>query len=350
MRYEKTAYNHPQTGERIVRDIPVDFHKPWRNFTLEAKEALDNIIVSFKQNLRVINKATNRYEKWVDKDGIKTKEIHEQNGINWAIRKPMHKETVSGRVDLPRIKVPKGKVLTATRKSLDTSFNFKTIESITDTGIQKILKNFLVSKGSNSEVAFSSEGIEEMNNNIDKYNDGKFHHPIYKVRMFELGSKFILGQTGNKKDKYVEAAKGTNLFFAIYADKQDKRTFESIALNQVIERQKQGLNAIPQKNDKGHDLLFDLSPNDLIYVRDEEEKELVNYSLPNVLNKEFASRIYKIVSFTGGRFFIVSQSVSTSIVNKVEFTSLNKTERTLDGIMAKEFCVKLSVDRLGSLA
>ncbi len=30
------------------------------------------------------------------------------------------------------------------------------------------------------------------------------------------GNKFSVGLTGNKKDKYVEAEKGTNLFFAIY--------------------------------------------------------------------------------------------------------------------------------------
>jgi CRISPR-associated endonuclease Csn1 len=38
-----------------------------------------------------------------------------------------------------------------------------------------------------------------------------------------LGSKFQVGQTGNKKDKYVEAAKGTNLFFAVYEDKNGKK-------------------------------------------------------------------------------------------------------------------------------
>ena len=34
------------------------------------------------------------------------------------------------------------------------------------------------------------EGIEDMNKNIEKYNDGKPHQPIYKVRIFEMGSKF----------------------------------------------------------------------------------------------------------------------------------------------------------------
>src|SRR5690606_17305408 len=116
-----------------------------------------------------INKATNKYEKWRKENGEKKKVLVAQSGMNWAIRKSMHKDTVSGRIELPRIKVPKGKILTATRKSLDTSFNEKTIESITDTGIQKILMNYLRFKGS-PQLAFSPEGIEELNEQIEQFN------------------------------------------------------------------------------------------------------------------------------------------------------------------------------------
>lgn len=331
MKFEKVVYNHSQTGERIERDIPKQFLKPWNNFTTDARNNLEKIVVSFKQNLRVINKATNNYEKWVEKDGIKTKELVKQEGINWAIRKPMHKETVSGQISLSWVKVPKGKILTATRKSLDTSFDLKTINSITDTGIQKILKNYLEFKGS-AELAFSPEGIEDLNKNIEKFNDGKLHQPINKVRVFELGSKFPLGQTGNKKDKFVEAAKGTNLFFGIYADKNEKRSYETIPLNIVIERQKQGLPSVPEFNDKGHRLLFSLSPNDLVYVAMDDESNIKN--------------IFKIVSFTGGRLYVIPQSVSTVIANKAEYTQLNKIEFTTE----KDKCYKLKINRLGDIS
>lgn len=317
-----------------ARDKFTEFKKPWNNFTVDAKNELEKIVVSFKQNLRVINKATNHYEKIIN--GKKTKA--EQKGVNWAIRKPMHKETVSGLVDLPRIKVPKGKILTATRKSLDTSFNEKTILSITDTGIQKILLNYLKVKGS-PELAFSPEGIEEMNQNISLYNDGKPHKPILKVRVFEVGSKFQIGYKGNKKDKYVEAAKGTNLFFGVYVDENGKRSYDTIPLNIVIERQKQGLGSVPETNEKGHRLLFSLSPNDLVYVPNEDENEITNIK-----------NIYKVVSFSGNQMFCVKQDVASSIVNKQEFSSLNKMERSIEGTMIKEVCIKLQVDRLGNIS
>ena len=37
MKFEKVAYNHPQTGERIEREVPKQFLKPWETFTVEAK-------------------------------------------------------------------------------------------------------------------------------------------------------------------------------------------------------------------------------------------------------------------------------------------------------------------------
>ena len=345
MKFEKVVYHHTQTGNKIEREIPKQFLKPWENFTFDAKHNLESIIVSFKQNLRVINKATNYYEKYVEKDGTKNKERVEQTGTNWAIRKSMHKDTVSGKVDLPWVKVPKGKILTATRKSLDTSFDLKSIGSITDTGIQKILRNYLEFKGS-PELAFSPEGIEDLNKNIEKYNDGKPHQPINKVRVFELGSKFQVGQTGNKKDKYVEAAKGTNLFFAVYEDKNGKRSYETIPLNEVIERQKQGLSVVDLKGTND----FYLCPNDLVYIPSEDELENINNIDFKNIAKEKNERIYKVVSFSGSQIFFVRQDIATSIVNKAELSTLNKMERAMDGSMIKENCVKLNVDRLGNIS
>lgn len=328
-----------------TKNIPKEFKKPWSNFTVDAQDELAKIVVSFKQNLRVINKATNRYERI--KDGKKIKDY--QKGLNWAIRKPLHKEFVFGKVNLPWVKVPKGKINVAIRRNLDISFDCKKILTITDTGIQNILRKYLASKDSNSEVAFSPEGIEDMNKNIWQYNDGKMHKPILKVRTFEVGSRFQLGQTGNKKDKYVEAAKGTNLFFAIYIDEAGNRSYETVPLNIVIERLKQGLNAVPEINDKGKILLFYLSPNDLVYVPTVEEIEN-NSSISFVdLGKEQTSRIYKMVSSSGSQCFFLQQFVANTIVDKMEFSALNKMERSITGEMIKDICIKLNVDRLGNV-
>ena len=318
------------------------FKKPWDTFTQEVRVALEDIVVSFKQNLRVINKATNYYEHWVEENDKLIKKMVKQEGTNWAIRKPLHKETVSGKITLEREKVSGGKILTATRKTIDSTFTEKVIEGITDTGIQKILLNYLKFKKS-PEIAFSPEGIEELNKNIALYNDGKPHKPIYKVRIFEQGSKFPLGEVGNKSQKYVEAAKGTNLYFGVYQGK-DKRSFATIPLNEVIERQKQGLPSVPEYNEKGDPLLFSLSPYDLVYVP--IEGEIIEDIDFQHLSKEQKERIYKIVSFTKGRIYGIPNKVAVSIVNKMEYTQLNKIEF----IKEKEVCIKLKVDRLGNIS
>ena len=317
------------------------FKKPWDTFTQEVRAALEGIVISFKQNLRVINKATNYYERWVEENGKLTKKMVKQEGTNWAIRKPLHKETVSGKITLEREKVSGGKILTATRKAIDSTFTEKVIEGISDTGIQKILLNYLKFK-KNPEIAFSPEGLEELNKNIALYNDGKPHKPIYKVRIFEQGSKFPLGEAGNKSQKYVEAAKGTNLYFGVYQGK-DKRSFTTIPLNEVIERQKQGLPSVPEYNEKGDPLLFSLSPYDLVYVP--IEGEIIEDIDFRNLSKEQKERIYKIVSFTKGRIYGIPNKVAVSIVNKMEYTQLNKIEF----IKEKEVCIKLKVDRLGNI-
>ena len=345
-----------------------EFKKPWSNFTTDAKKALESIVISFKQNTRVINKATNYYEKYVEKNGEKVKGIVKQEGTNWAIRKPLHKETVSGKVQLERIKVAKGKILTATRKSLDSTFNEKTIESITDTGIQKILLNYLKAKGGNPETVFSPEGIEEMNQNIALYNEGKQHQPILKVRVFEQGSKFSLGEVCNKKDKYVEAAKGTNLFFGVYADKDGKRSYDTIPLNVVIERQKQGLSSVPELNEKGHHLLFSLSPNDLVYVPSgDEDVSIIDF---NNLSKEQVNRIYKFTDGSGIMANFIPANISSvlfnmnkekqkktlgkeiySVQNEIGVGSQgSKNENAMTGQQIKAVCIKLKVDRLGDIS
>lgn len=432
-RFEKITYNHPKTGVRIEREVPKDFIKPWGAFTVEARNALENTVVSFKSNLRVINKATNHYEKWVVKDGFRMKVLHEQHGVNWAIRKPMHKDTVSGMVQLRRKKVVSFSVAldnvidivnkslrkeiqslqakgmdklktikhfkdnnnlwreedisrveifyweadnVASRVSLNDTFDEGRIETITDTGIQKILlkhlnnyRGRLDEKGIEipaSLLAFSAEGIEEMNKNIIILNDGQLHQPIIKVRTYEpRGNKFNVGQTGNKTKKYVEAAKGTNLFFAIYQDSEGNRSYDSIPLNVVIERQKQGLSSVPEKNKDGDSLLFHLSPNDLVYIPSAEEKEDFKPVNFNKLNKDQSRRIYKMVSCTGGECHFVPSTYASPIVNN-ECGSNNKNERMMQffdsddlletgkkgitkPLMIKSNCFKLVIDKLGNI-
>lgn len=381
---------------------------PWESFPADVKATLENMVVSFKQNLRVINKATNHYQ--VIEDGKKVVKT-QTKGDNWAIRRSMHKDTVFGEVNLKRIKEVgvneafknpdrivdkelKAKMLAmkqlsfdlkrvkkyfeeekdawqdvnlkkipiyyftketidrffATRKPLDESFDESKIKNhVTDTGIQKILLHHLAANDNDPKLAFSPEGIEEMNRNIVALNDGKSHQPIYKVRWYEKSDKFAVGTAGCKAKQFFEADKGTNLFFAIY-DKEylseqgtlaRTRSYASVPLNEVIERQKKGLPSAPE-NEDGMQATYVLSPNDLVYVPRQGE-DVVDASHID------RGRIYKMVSSSGNQVFFVHSNTANVIVNKVEFSAMNKMERAITGEMIKEICIPIEVDRLGNI-
>jgi CRISPR-associated endonuclease Csn1 len=395
--------------------------KPWKTFTSDAQSSIENMIVSFKQNLRVINKTTNRIEHY-DENGKKTL-VKQCKGDSWAIRKSMHKDTVYGEVNLRRIKeiklsdaiknpqtivdkeikkkiftfiqndtkekeivkyfsdnkdvwseVASGKVKVyyytkdtkdrffAVRKPLDSSFTEKKIkDEVTDTGVQKILLNHLEANEKNAEIAFSPDGIDRMNRNIIELNEGKFHQPIYKVRVYEKADKFAIGSKGNKSKKFVEAAKGTNLFFVVYSiEKEDKksktkqavRTYATAPLEMVINCQKKNpkdwkaeLDSVLKEKeyvDKEAKLLFILSPNDLVYLPTKEE-------LKNGVGEVDKKRIYKIVSFTVVRLYAVPFIMAKTIVDKVEYSQLNKVEFTDEKESIKEICQPICIDRLGNI-
>lgn len=440
-RFEKAINGY---GKEI--EVAKEFIMPWPSFTTDARQVLQNIIVSFKQNLRVINKTTNFYQHY-DSEGKKIFR-KQTDGDSWAVRKSMHKDTIFGEVNLRKkkavslneaIKRPnsivnkdfKKKVIEllkegrdakfikkyvdenkevwsdintakievyyftkdekkrngepkehyfATRKSLDNSFDQKKIkDSVTDTGIQKILLAHLEAKDNNPEQAFSPDGIEEMNRNIIALNKGKFHQPILKVRVYEKADKFAVGQTGNKTKKFVEAAKGTNLFWGILGSESINketgkteivRSYLTIPLNVMIECQKKfgskwqkNLEAYLQEKNlisTEQKILFTLSPNDLVYLPTKEEAH-------NKISIIDRNRIYKYIDpgMNTGNFipFAVAKTIFSmkfSDQKKLEIeipiqdeyglgSQGSKSPRAVTGEMIKETCIPIKVDRLGNV-
>ncbi len=333
------------------------FKKPWETFTQDAKNILETTIISFKQNLKTIKKSTNYYEKYVEENGkfIKKKVKQDGENPNWTIRKPLHKDTIYGKVELNK-KLSEGEIFTANRKSIEslTKKNIEYIKDIdskkiiTDFGIKKILRNYLNHKDIET---FTTEDVSELNKNIAQFNNGKDHKPIHKVRIYENSNhKFKLGERGTKNKKFVETAKGTNLYFNVYQNVKGERNYRTIPLTEVIENHKQGNKFITPniyEKQETYSLLFTLSPGDLVYVP--EENEIIEHINFSNLNKEQKNRIYKVVSFSEKDCFFIKQNIAKSIINKQEFSSSNKMEKDLNGIMIKSVCIKLSVDRLGNI-
>ena len=425
-----------------------EFLKPWDSFTTDARQALENIIVSFKQNLRVINKTTN-YIQHYDENGKKVL-VKQDKGDSWAIRKSMHKDTGWGEVNLrfkktvaiteavkcperivnkefkkkvqemlklghdakyikkyveenkdvwADIDIKKIDVYYFTKETKDRYFATRflsdlvgymsgikdydkaisKIEGITDTGIQKILKAHLQAKDNNPELAFSADGIDEMNRNIVELNGGKSHKPIYKVRRYECGNKYSIGQVGSKAKKFVEADKGTNLFFAIFSSEklnketgkmESVRSYLTIPLNVMIDCQKKfgkdwrnNIESYLKENNFVSNevkLLFLLSPNDLVYLPTKED-------LKDGVKEIDRKRIYKFIDPNSNKGNFVPYS-SANVIFSINFTDqkkrgvdypiqdeygvgsqASKNPRAITGEMIKETCIPIKVDRIGNI-
>lgn len=382
IRYELEAKLIDPTKPRGERA----FVKPWKNFTIDAKSFLESTIASFKTNNKIISKTKNIYEKYVEENGKlkKSKVIQKPNPDFWAIRKALHKQTVYGKVKLKEYKTVQlstvlstphiiankvirneinklhvqyngdlGKIkkhlkdqplvvdgvnitkvdkvvwndgMVASRSELNDSITLKNIESITDSGIKKELKKHLEIYGNDIGRAFSSEGLEAFN--------AKRKIPIYKVRISEeQGKKYMVGSTSNKSKKFVEAEKGTNMFFVIYKNLETGEHVinedSTIGFGDIVALSK---NKLPLAPDIAGHSWFSLSPGDIVKVDSGDTKEY-----------------YKVVSFTKQQCFFIPVNTAISISDKIEYTSLNKFERNEEGIMIKSVCQKMKINRLGEI-
>lgn len=427
----KTMLCYKKYNKKDKQNYKWVFKKPWETLTQEAHEKLATTIISFKQNLRVINKTTNRYTKWVKDDTGKLKKqlVKQDKGDSWAIRKPMHLPMPYAKknyeFDILKVADNIGKrnliidknireqvikvcaqlenKVTQVQKHLKENpllaeDGTPIISTAYKTGVEKFRKRQPISKLSNrgqggiktpedaikfinkvSDYNLQSDLLKHLNENqsdidlafsqdgIDNFN-AKRKIPIYKLPIAESGDKrFPLGHSIGNKHKWMEAAEGTNLFFAIYQDENKKRTYGSIPLNVVIEHQKQGLSSVSANNEAGNSLLFWLSPNDLVYVPTKEEIENPQSVNFEKLSKEQAKRIYRFVDGSGTTANFSPNQSAASILDssRAELKKLNlnylifneyglgssqsKNQKSIDDIMIKDCCWKLEIDRVGKI-
>lgn len=413
------------------RTVYKEFLMPWNQFKSDTYNSLQEIIVSFKQNLRILTQATNLFTKYVDGE---KKQESQHSADHYAIRKSLHKDTVYGHVNLQRIttvplkdalknvnrivdKPLKKKIkelinahfnekqllihfkdyayewrgydfkkvkvfyftdekemMVATRFCNDLVSVFsgkskkqdveKAIVQITDTGIQTILTNYLNENLDQIEFAFSAEGLEKMNDNIAAYNNGKQHKPIYKVRLFEpKGKKFQIGQSGNNSNKFVVADDGTNLFFAVYKNKDGERKYKTIPLEEVVARMKLKLHPVNDTDEEGNKLLFYISPNDMVYLPTPDELANGYVNLESI----DANRVYRFVDSSGTTANFVPAKIAKVVYHQKKDQAerfcngaiiqdelgkgspQSKNQKAITGEMVKDSCIPLVVNRIGEI-
>ncbi|GHE54579.1 type II CRISPR RNA-guided endonuclease Cas9 [Roseivirga thermotolerans] len=226
----------------------------------------------------------------------------------------------------------------------------KSIFKVADYQLQLDLIDHLNSYYSegNLDFAFSPDGIDRFNRNRKT--------PIYSVRLAESGSsRFELGEKKGNNHKYVEATTGNNIYFAVYKNRESgERKFETIPLRESFERLKQGEKTpAPRLNKDGYKLLFTLSPGEVVFVPDEEEKENIERVDFSNLTKSQIGRLFTVNDFSGYTIYFTPTSFARAIGPKELDTSydhkLSKVVLGDQSVPIKDHCWKLEVDRLGNL-
>ena len=103
-------------------------------------------------------------------------------------------------------------------------------------------------------------------------------------------------------------------------------------------------------NEKGEQLVFHLSPNDLVYIPGEDEKGNLSNINQFKLTSNHENMIYKFVSCTESEGHFVPHTYSSPI-QKNEMGTNNKSQNTIDGnIQIKSCCWKIKVDKIGNVS
>lgn len=401
-----------------------EFSTPWERFYLDAKEAIESIVVSHKPTSKLISKAINKYYKWKEVEpGKWEKKIHFQttpkdddkywvavrqslfgqpygkihiaeyktgldlkailktqihflkrknndwNTEDWRVAKSIIRKQIDLLIKnfnydekailkylannplkdnegnkIEKLDLLHFKKYASKKVTIDETFTKDKIEKMPYSNLEKnwltnLLKQHLFEYGNDPKVAFKGEALEMLNK--------KAPHPINKVTRKESGKKI------EKNNKLLDGDAGVNQFFIIELKKDiDKKTgLEVLSRNYTtpnfldcIDRLAKGL---PIHDENPNSQYIVLSPGDLVYVPHEGE----NFNQIDWKNKrQLSDRIYLMKSSSETTCYFLPMIVS-SLIEKGEFESLSKSERTKDGNQViKNNCIKLNVDRLGNVS
>lgn len=216
----------------------------------------------------------------------------------------------------------------------------------------------------NPQIAFSTDGIKEMNSHIEELNNDKSHKPIYQVKMTQAkGKMFLVSEPDNRKamtvknKQYVTTDADSNRFCGIYKDKKGNTETYIPSLRETVDAIRSGESLMPQYHPQKIDymLRFCLSPLDMVYMPTKEELESghINYNCIDI------TRIYVVNNFTGSTVYFRPYYYAAAIVDKEVDLRLDENGKikgsfsdktaNCDGMTIRDHCIPIKTDRLGNI-
>lgn len=399
---------------KLVKKGIREFKLPWKTFTIEAKEKLQEVIVSFKNKIRVLQRGRNKYWKWVQENGRWLKRLVPQNNSRlFSVRKSLFKEP-SGIINIAEYKEvdlnqaikyqfeyftnkqsdlqeriadkylrkkvnelikncefdlnqtleylkkhplrdKKGNQLKKVTVLYFKEYSAKRVSLDASFDLKKIDKIPYSNHPQNRLVKLLKEHLKEFNDDPKEAFTGEGLELLYKKYGKPIRKITIMEEVGKKipiKGKYFEVDKGTNLFFVIYENINDPtdRIIDENSSISIVEAIQVFMNG-GRKEDLGEN-----KPGYRKIILSPNDlvyvpEEGETINLIDWNNKiKISSRVYKVVSFSKNQIFFIPHFVADPIIQTKELGSNNKAEKSWDGIMIKKVCIKLKVDRLGNIS
>ena len=215
----------------------------------------------------------------------------------------------------------------------------------------------------NPQLAFSADGVEDMNKHIKELNNDKNHKYIYKVKVTQtLGKMFPVAEREEgkpivaKNKQYVCTDKGSNIICGVYKSDEGKTKILAPSLRDVIGTIRNGGSMFPitHPEDTDFKFKFTLSPLDMVYMPTKEEIDN-----DNIGNSIDISRVYVVNDVNDQKMYFRPFNVAAEIVeNEIDLQKDKKGKiigsRVLktancDNLSIKDNCIPIKVDRLGNI-
>lgn len=227
--------------------------KPWRSFLTDTSNAVNSIIVSYRNQKRLVGRKPNKTKA----KNLKKYPNGYIRGSSISIRGTLHEETIYGSINV------NGDQSYVTRWPLEKFTDEKQIDKVVDPVVRKVLKTRIKKSGG---VKKAFENLEE--NPVLMYSEKGMCVPIRRVRVLNPGEHLV----EVRPNAFVET--GNNYAIAIYQDRETgKSTHETISFFSAVQKSLRGDTLVP-KEKNGLPLLYVLKQRDIVVRYDKGPDEI----------------------------------------------------------------------------
>lgn len=292
---------------------------PWGDFLSDTGEAINNIIISYRNEKRLIGNRPNKIkqknlQKYPDKY-LKT--------TNISIRGSLHEETLYGMVKI------NGEDNFVSRWPLEKFTKVEQLEKVVDPKLREVLLERVKKYNSDVKKAFA----ENLDDPLYMYSLKGKEVPIKKVRMLNPAENLVEIRPG----VFVET--GNNYKIAIYGTWEDKKKdFETITFWEAVQRKLQHKPIVP-KEKNGKPLLLSIAQKDTVIKFEHHPDEIDWKNLESLRKNLFRVRKFDVNGIIYVDYLYVSDLDDKKDRNRLFYQFSPNTFS----------CIKVDVDILGRI-